>query len=559
MIHPARPANVWRARIDGIWDQSRQTLGAGFLVAPNLVLTCAHVVSEPGQTLRVSFTQADRHDLLEIPATVYAKGPWRRRNDPGDVAVLRLEREVDLAPAHLLPSPSTTTGQSAHGFPLDQGEAGAPLSLAPISTELIGEWWHLTAATPYAEVPRRGFSGAAVYDETTGSVIGMITDYSESLNRLTGRMLPITTIRRHWEELDDLLDIAWLPALERRELREIVHDAALAKGTDLRLLVAQTFPGMGGHRDFRSAWDAIRYVGEELPGDDRMSRFLPKVTAVLDDAATQGRLKGWINRHLQVRAQPSAKETSVIVRLDPVRDGYDLSLSTLVDGEPYPGMNPMVISRPELRARVEEGFAAVRMDVAGTEPMIEFVLPQSMLNEPVDEWDFAKDTPLVGYKVVVRYADRLIALDKWDPWIVRSRNLRQEPRNSPELVGCLGDDPKRVYLRLLLRKKNCVLVHAAQPDDALLSSELHAGLPVMVWPRARCTEPDHGTCTAHLRHEQLAHLIGEVHADEIPELVRVLRLEAALEDSGQPACGLTLLWDDPRRMPDPPAYMPERE
>ncbi|MBP2704535.1 trypsin-like peptidase domain-containing protein [Microbispora sp. RL4-1S] len=552
--------NLWRARIDGTWEGAEATLGAGFLVAPEFVLTCAHVV-QGKRDLRVSFTQAERRDLIGIPATVHATGPWERAGDRGDVAVLRLQRRVDLERPFLLTTPATTTGQLAHGFPWDEGEAGAPLRLNLTSADLVGEWLHVETATPYAEEPRGGFSGAAVYDETTGAVIGMITDYSANPRRLTGRVLPVRSIRRYWEELDDLLDLSWLPAARRRELRAIVHGAS--SEMDLRDLVTQVFPGFGGHRDFGSVWDAIRYVGEELPGEDRLARFVPRLARTLTHRRKRQELDAWTRRYLPAAETVRPRETAVVVRVDSLSDGYHLTVSAMIDGEPDHGAGPALIDRDDLRTRVEAGFESVRRKVAGTDPLFEFILPQSMMLEPVDEWDFAKGRPLIGRRVITRYVDRLTDVDEWSDWVARSDNLRREPRATPERIGCHGEDPEHLYLQLLLTKQACVLVHASRPHEDLVASELKAGLPVVVWPRDPCGESDHDACTARrLFDDHLVPRISDTHPDDLPELVRTLRLQAAaqkLRKPEEPHCGrgLTLLWDDPSRMPDPPTYMPD--
>ncbi|MFG2075500.1 tetratricopeptide repeat protein [Nonomuraea maritima] len=297
---------AWRARVDG----PKGTLGAGFLVTPDLVLTCAHVVKDVPE-LSVSFPQAGRSDLLGLRATVHMTGPWRRQGDPGDVAVLRLARAVDIRPARLVTRTGLRDGYVAHGFPRRDDPVGVPLELVLSSTDRFGEWQHVRSATAHAEIPAKGFSGAAVYHDETGDVIGMFTDHGIDSKKLTGRILPVWSIRRHWEELDDVLDLPWMPQAERRELRGIV--AAARSGTDLRELVLRVFPGSGAHPDFRSVWDAIRHVAEHLSGDDRLRRFLYELVRTLIPASARSELRQWIREHLDtaeiLRAQSELAES----------------------------------------------------------------------------------------------------------------------------------------------------------------------------------------------------------------------------------------------------------
>ncbi|MEV4568533.1 trypsin-like peptidase domain-containing protein [Nonomuraea sp. NPDC049419] len=531
-----------------------QTLGAGLLVAADLVLTCAHVVRQKSD-LQVAFPQAQRQDLLEVPATVHMIGPWSAPGQPGDIAVLKLGSKVDLPPAQLLlRQPSRAEKYVAHGFPKPHLHVGAPLELALISTDTAGEWQHLRAITPYAEVPQQGFSGAAVYCDTTGGVVGIITDYSPNPQQLTGRMLPIQTIRRHWEELDDLLDLGWLPQKERRALRQIVTGAT--SNADLRHLMCQLFPGVGGHRDFHTVWDAIRYVGEELHGEERLSRFLPAVARTLTPEATQRDLRRWICNHLGADIGSTKLETAIVVRLDPLREGHDLEVSVLINDQPnLQSWRTTIPSAADIRTHVETGLTTMKRQVAGTTPTIEFVLPQSLLNEPVEEWEYGRDTPVVTQRAVLRYVDRLIDLDEWDPWAARTKSLRSRIPEAPQLLACNGEDPTRFYMRLKKESEACVLVCPARPDDKSLGKALHAGLPVIIWSRDPCPEDVHENCPA----SHLASRVAVTAPVDLPELIRRTRLDAFDRPPEEPHPGrnLALLWDDPERMPDPPAYMPE--
>ncbi|MEV8631801.1 TIR domain-containing protein [Streptosporangium sp. NPDC051023] len=297
---------MWRARITGRKDRSLVT-GAGILIDAKRLLTCAHLVKDCSD-LTVSFVQTGRRDLQDLPADISHMGPWQRPGDPGDVAVLELPHEIDLVPARLSLRPlqsSTTVELNAHGFPKDSGLFGSALRLRVTSSHGIGEWLHIEAATGHAEIPRGGFSGSGAYEEISGEVLGMISDASNDQNRRTGRMIPVGTIRRHWEEIDDLLDLPWMPRDERIRLRAIVRDART--DVDLATLVANEFPGTPRPRDLVSPWDAIRFVAEELHADGRVARVVNAVAAHLTDSHTGANLKDWIRHDL--RTPPAADTT----------------------------------------------------------------------------------------------------------------------------------------------------------------------------------------------------------------------------------------------------------
>ncbi|BCK73062.1 hypothetical protein Srufu_070150 [Streptomyces libani subsp. rufus] len=111
--------------------------GAGFLMAPRIVCTCAHVVANalelsedtdtaPAEPVRVEFPLLRDEDGA-VPAVRARVVSWKPvlEDDSGDVALLRLERLVpDARPVPLVDGTSVW-GHSfrAYGFP-DGGDHG---------------------------------------------------------------------------------------------------------------------------------------------------------------------------------------------------------------------------------------------------------------------------------------------------------------------------------------------------------------------------------------------------------------------------------------------------
>ena len=554
----------WHARIEDLGNGQRRVVGAGFLVDPRRVLTCQHVVAGCAD-IRVSFVQARRRDLIDRPAKVVFAGPWRRTDDYGDVAVIELDDQVDVPPARLATSFDPDARFVAHGFPPDAGPFGSVLGLKISSSDGVGEWLHIEAETGHAEFPRQGFSGAAVYDTSTADVIGMITDASPAPARRTGRVLPVSSVRMHWEDVDDLMDLKWLDSAPvRRELRSIVSN--LRTDVPLESLVMATFPQTQRPRDLVSVWDAVRYVAEEvLDDDDRLARFLIQVAAHahVDEASQISRraLVAWVRRRLSAANLPAGRLSSIIVRLEPrTKGGYFLSFSTMANGVPGPSTRAVRVGKDEVQVQVELMLPEMMERLVGTDPIVEFVLPQPLLGEPVDEWhlDRANDIPLRYYPVVVRDVARMSRGSAviQDQWIKRSRGLRAVPRPDPGIMGCRWGNPGQVYERLMSSPEMCVLVCASRPNERSLAKILTSGLPVALWPRTRCAAADHRHCERQMLLDRLLPRLAVSSFDEIPRLVRDLRLEArGARTTPHYGRRLTLMWDDPDRMPDPPTYM----
>ncbi len=543
----------WRARIDTDDDAGR-TLGAGFLIDQRRLLTCAHLV-RGRETVRVTFPGAQSG----LRAAVIPLTGWARPGDAGDMVLLLLDDPVPAAPARFAqPAGPYWTGElRAGGFRIGFETTGtyATVRTSP-DMVMSAEWWQVDIDPNRPERLAEGFSGAAVYRVTSGEVVGMITDADLDRGGLMGRMLPLSTLRRHWEELDDLLPLSWADQADARELRDIVANAA----APLTPVYLQAFPGKSPGRELHSVWDAICYVAEERFDDDRLPRFLafliPHVPPV-----TASRLISWSRRVLGAELPFPAKRNthgpaSIIVRLERQTRGdtYELSFTSLVDGVPRQPVPPVEVTAAAVRSQVEKTLPELLRDVLGQDWMIEFALPESWLNRGVEEWK-AGATLMLAYPVVVRDIERLKPTFRQDWAIRRWALLRKRATAFGESVGCANTRTRNEhFFWLTAREDICVLVHAEQPRPLHLTAALQAGMPVMMWQRWKCDGEVHGDCEGGLFAGELMRLAAQAHPDDLPRLVRRLRAEARSQPGDHSHCGrrLVLFWDDPARLPDPP-------
>jgi vWA-MoxR associated protein C-terminal domain/vWA-MoxR associated protein middle region (VMAP-M) 8/Trypsin-like peptidase domain len=558
----------WRARVE---TEAGTVLGAGFLLDPTRVLTCAHVV-QGLERARVAFPGVA--DGLAV--TVRTRTGWTRLGDEGDLAVLELDAPVAIPPARfahrdvLRRRPRTELG--AYGFPKAKGTSGAVVELRTRpDMDLQQEWWQLNVPDAHLETLAQGFSGAAVYLADTGEVVGMVTDRDRATG--TGRMLPLRSLRRHWEDIDDLLDLDWLTPELRRGLRQAVRDAVPDVALDA--VYRDVFPGMLGAPSPRSVWDAIRYVAEEQLEEDALTRFLARLLHHLD-GRSRHRLAAWMAQHLPA-AHPAGDATpnSLIVRLHRMTRGgtYELTLLTLVDGVTGPSRGPMEVRESDVRERVEETLPAVRDALlGGRDWIIEFALPVSLFNEPFETWYIEKENGIRmrAYPVVLRDVDRMNpASIRRDLTLKRWRRLRERGTTEPWPVRCrarYADD--EFHDRLDADEDACVVAYAASPSRGRLRAALNAGVPVMLWPRLTCDEAgdeagdgagddagERAECAGERRLRALTEAIDGVHPDDLPDAVMMLRKRARIADGDHVGRELTLVWDDPARMPDPPLAM----
>jgi hypothetical protein len=545
----------WHARIDTD-EEFPQTLGAGFLIDSQCVLTCAHVVTGLA-TVRVSLSGGPEG----LRACIERPTNWTCLGDDGDLALVRLDVPTSVPPARFArPEGRYWLGElRAHGFRRGFEQTGSYVTLRTACDMRLGrDWWQLEVDRGRPERLAEGFSGAAVYQAETGEVIGMVSDADLDSGGRMGRMLPLDALRRHWEDLDDLLPLPWLTGTDRQRLHQIVRDVS----APVRQAYVETFREPAPLHEFRSVWDAICYVaeqrgkGELAPFLGRLARYVPRGTA--------HRLAAWGHRALGAEIASGGggqyRSASIIARL--VRrthdDLYELSLVTMIDGIPGPISRTMEVRGCDVRSQVELHLPELVGYVRGTDWMIEFVLPESWLSKPVEEWA-ADGEPMLLQPVVVRDVERLKpGTRRWERAGRRWATLRDRGLTQPEHVACTDRRTRRQFYYWLASEEDvCVLVHSHQPNLGHLTSALEAGIPVMVWSRSACRQPERGECARGRLSDELVTLIADTSPDELPKLVRKLRLQALAAPNGQSHCGrrLTLFWDDPARLPDPPLRM----
>ncbi|MFB7408307.1 trypsin-like peptidase domain-containing protein [Streptomyces sp. NPDC056202] len=150
--------------------------GAGFLVAADLVCTCAHVVEEAFD-LPAAVAEAPA-GAMDLDFPLLSSRPTARasvvswRHGGADVALLRLDRPVEGArPAGLVDGAAVWEHAfRAFGYP-----HGADEGVWVLGTLRAGTGAGLLQMEAHLPGPRvsEGFSGSPVWDETQGGVVGM--------------------------------------------------------------------------------------------------------------------------------------------------------------------------------------------------------------------------------------------------------------------------------------------------------------------------------------------------------------------------------------------------
>jgi hypothetical protein len=555
----------WHARI----ECAGQVLGAGFLVTPRTVLTCAHVVhAGSADALTVTFTE--RPGTAPVPARVVLDGGWGGSpTDLGDLAVLELAEEAPVAPAALAPVDAAHPPPGgrprklvAYGFPLgfDEGTLAECRVTAP---QLIsGEWIQLEAWQSDGRSLAPGFSGAAVTLVDTGEVVGMVTADGGADGVRNGRMMPTEVMARYWPGLLALVPTADHPTADRARLRELVERAVRA-GLDcdpVRLArLVRDAAGPFGPEPPEEGFDSLRsaalFVLSEIDGEDAtaaVARFTEHVQALLRPPA-------------ETTAAPRWAPILVDLQHSGAGDGQvRVEVSAYSGGRRHP-VGSATVPRARLHAYVQDRIeAAFGHLTPGSDELIAFALPRDWIDLPVDRWASAPDddTPLgCVYPLVVTDQARRKASTRHLLTRVWNR-LDVLPGARVQRVECGGfEDPAR--LRVRLRKPDACLAGfstapAAPRTRPHFDTSLTAPAPLVVWSRGGCDsgpgEPCAGGdgCAGKTFLDELDAWVCDVPPAELPRRILALREEADAEE-GHWARDIQLLWDDPRVFTDPHA------
>ncbi|MBD0675642.1 hypothetical protein BU198_34345 [Streptomyces sp. CBMA156] len=285
-------------------------VGAGFLVSNGLVVTCAHVLLDggygPGSTVMLAFPHAPGAPVVTGRVLEDA---WREPHEQ-DVALVRLERAVRVAPVLL----GSATGALGHrvrsfGFPV-QAPPGGHFGFATAGGVLpagdeVGELLQLTGANDLTQ----GFSGGPVMDEVTGLVVGMLTAITAFDGHHRGQgiayVTPASVLHEAWSWLDeadkpDELDVSPYRALEPFTAeharwfhgREDAADRVLTGLRGGRRVVLLLGPSGSGKSSLVQAGVLPALAAGRLPGSDRWRQVLTRPGPDLPGALTRAGLPG---------------------------------------------------------------------------------------------------------------------------------------------------------------------------------------------------------------------------------------------------------------------------
>ncbi|MEU8761729.1 trypsin-like peptidase domain-containing protein [Streptomyces sp. NPDC048659] len=580
---------AWHARVDG----AGLVLGSGFLVAADTVLTCAHVVDGRSDAT-VWFPGAQ--GLGEVRARVARRGPWGGgAADPGDVAVLTLDRPVPVPPIAFA-GPEDLAGDRepprlvAYGFPDGYAHEGAQTELRTTAAgQLIhDEWQQAEYWKGFGQEPSHGFSGAAAMRAADGTVVGMVASYDPVVRN--ARILPARVLARYVPALAALVPTPGCSPEEKRGLVELVERAGPLPVPVERLLAAATGPlgpplPPAPPRDlWRGVWHLL---SETTPVRGRLplAELALRVADLTQDEELRRAFRGWAREHRDRhrgprretapaahagrtgdagRAGPGGSVPWAPILVEVRRSGAD-GASVIAEVSVYRGGDRLLVSERRLTAARLRGWVLDRIDEAYEEivdgrPLIAFALPRSWLNKDVDQWTRKRgQEPPLGCSspvVVLDHDRRSKGRQQFALKRVWEELDRQEGSPLHRVACATPQGPAQ--LSVLLQDVRGAVGFGRPPtasrERSLYGAALDAPAPIVLWPRDGCPPggPCAGDCSGSGFLDRIAERISRLPPGELPDLVFRLRKEAFLHEGPEPhwAAQLSLVWEDPRRFPD---------
>jgi NTP-dependent ternary conflict system VMAP-like protein/trypsin-like peptidase/effector-associated domain 2 (EAD2)-containing protein len=224
------PTELWRVRVR-VAHAAGRVCGAGILIDPLHVLTCAHVFAEAtgadGRTADVPRGSATV-DFPGVPGQSRRAGVTGRswvhiRGDgSGDLAVLTLDRpapsEVPVAPLDWC---GGVDGRAVDAYGHPRGvDDGVWASVSVIGTGgPRAEWMQIDAVRSTGRRIERGFSGAGAFDRSAGVVVGVvIAEDTVAANRVAW-LVPMETVVHYLPDIRELLPDP-VPGVPRQRVPE---------------------------------------------------------------------------------------------------------------------------------------------------------------------------------------------------------------------------------------------------------------------------------------------------------------------------------------------------
>lgn len=545
-------------------------VGAGFLISPGYVMTCAHVVLQA-----MGIEKDDYANQLEPPKAeiqldfpILACGQkitaqiadWTPYNlDTGDIALLALTepepQTVKVLPFSQLSSISTSA-LCIYGF--GEENNGGQTDAYEMKTQVAaGRWMLCKKENETDETIQPGYSGAPVWIKEEKALLGMVA--AAKVSRSRAYVIPVFRLQA---------------VLKNLELKEIIKSNLRAEESSLfKQAVEAALEICNPNGQNTSVADQIDQLSRDRAApigwekEGALIRFAIALAWQKTTAEAIGtKLKEWVNSQgykysdLYVRHDREMKKINVqqdntcehlFVVLEPEEkqpDHFRVSIWPIGSKEHYQPSSPpdhIVFQESLSKTELPEFIRTTAIERIGVIfPMIHLFMPCSLFCEPLEMQPIRKRSSLGSeYPLVYRPLNHTVQnnkaftdtrMSKWESLFQKGQQISSSVFQTINVSSDDHDD--WVYK---LKDIEAAILQSFESVGAIFS-EIHQefSLPVALWVR-----------DAEFQ-EQLMEILSECFA-QIPQTVHRRRESAMESQSKDKELGhhIALIWDDPDLLP----------
>jgi hypothetical protein len=583
--------------------------GTGFFVAPGTVLTCAHVVA------------VDDHAVPDVKVkwrgvtytgTASARPPealGARVWNPPDLCVISLDSPPPGHPTVIL---SAKGGDDCDVYIVGYNKVFSD------TPELGGSWtgrltgWQQVGGDRMRQVTgvslEPGMSGGPVLDLRRGVVCGVVKTQRLPDSDMGGLVIPVELVQREFKaawrrsQRSAAANAVWTE--QRRALRSafdpLEHElneeenALLSSVADELRLTGADFADLAYKVTRRVPENALGTLGDllaEIAEGQERDRIDP-VTRLFVWLAYDPRIADNRSRELQTYAliRQGGKRTGLPAFMKTVEslmnDDGGSALVARVSSDDLGDKNRLTLemwwyaslgatgegvavdSGPHTRHTVKKAIidGLNKVPLVRGKTMIEFALPDRLLDDPVEEWDLGDGVPLSErYPVVIRLSDRKLPRDV-NQWKVLGQSFEIDRMPFRDSLawddlwltcrsGYTPRDLNRVFMRVRLPVLAMTAWHDRRRSSAAIAAAKQAGASVIVWHHKPCADQacaagsgtgGTGNGSGACQGKQFQQLVEERLSAEaltaLPQKVLDARVDQSLPR-------IAIIWDDPRRVP----------
>ena len=529
--------------------------GTGFFVAPETIITCAHVVTTGKTVTAENVIVADRHGSqltgsVEAMPSQYGRGNlWAYP----DLCVIRLLRPLEDQPVVPLGETSGDPEVYLTGF-TDVYENSRPGTVGARFSGSQGLVDGTARRIIGCSVPD-GLSGGPVVDRAEGVVCGMVKA-TGARGTNEGLAIPAGAIKQYFSDIWEWNRQFGDPGGQWRALRNALRDGADSRHywlteTEWRALTEAAGRLDYQNRKFSQLWRAV--VGPHVP---QLDRPLIKVEDLLEELSDRpgdgkldplvklfeifanpfdGDLESSLKGHAEniaarcgqsmalteYRRQQTRHDRPVIViRLEPAPEMEKEEVNLTAWAYDYWNAPQRQVSSeleygPHSVENVKDAILQVLHREVGEPPtMIQLVLPDHMLDEEVEKWPLDGFPLGIRYPVVVRFTEwpgesggngkkveSPFASTRERPWRGRFESLRMPSGSSwsAHWTDCSSTRSETGLYGMLNSGERPPLIamtawHDGDPVPIPVQVARKAGVPVIIWRHNACKVRNLAVC-----------------------------------------------------------------